>query len=472
MSKKTLNAANLTTLGAERLADLLIEVSQGSAEIKRRLRLELSHNLGPQELARDVRKRLASLRKSTSHVSWRKRNALVRDLSVQGHMITDRIAPEDALLGFELLWDFLGIAPSVFDRVDDSRGEVGAVFAEARAHLEGIALRAAPDPSALADQVWDAVRDDDHGAFDDVIGLLAPALGERGLMHLKALVEAFAQEPLDEPEQTHAALRFLRDLRSSGGDYRAEQKARFVRSILQQIAEAQGDTDAYIAQYSNRDLSNPRIAAEAAQRLLAEGRAQEALDLLGSSDGQGGEDWDLVFVDCLIALGRTGAAQDHRWSRFIDTLDARALRDHLKLLPDFEDIEAEDRARAHALQFPDAMAALVFFLNWPDHVSAARLVETRFAEMDGDFYEILTPAAEALRARHPLAAVLCWRAMIDFALTKGRAGRYGHAGDHLMDCAALDGEIEDYGAFPSHLRYVEILRARHDRKTSFWNRVS
>ena len=79
MSKKTLNKANLADLGVDRLAELLIEVSQGSADIKRRLRLELSYNLGTTELAHEVRKRLASLRKSKSFVSWRKRKALVRE---------------------------------------------------------------------------------------------------------------------------------------------------------------------------------------------------------------------------------------------------------------------------------------------------------------------------------------------------------------------------------------------------------
>lgn len=36
-SKTTLNAKNLETLGAERLAELLIEISTGSAVAKRRL---------------------------------------------------------------------------------------------------------------------------------------------------------------------------------------------------------------------------------------------------------------------------------------------------------------------------------------------------------------------------------------------------------------------------------------------------
>ena len=101
MSKKTLNKANLADLGSDRLADLLLEVSTGSADIKRRLRLELSHNLGVSELAHDVRKRLAALRKSKTYVSWRRRKSLVTDLTTQVSMIVDKIAPDDADVAFD-----------------------------------------------------------------------------------------------------------------------------------------------------------------------------------------------------------------------------------------------------------------------------------------------------------------------------------------------------------------------------------
>jgi hypothetical protein len=104
-------------------------------------------------------------------------------------------------------------------------------------------------------------------------------------------------------------------------------------------------------------------------------------------------------------------------------------------------------------------------------LTAARLIESRPDEIDGNRYEILTPAAEALRDRHPLAAVLLWRAMIDYALDQGRSSRYGHASDHLMDCATLDSDIADYGAFQSHTGYFEKLYVTHERKTSFWAKV-
>ena len=45
--KKTLNAKNLEALGAERLAELLIEISAGNAAAKRRLRLELGGSAEP-----------------------------------------------------------------------------------------------------------------------------------------------------------------------------------------------------------------------------------------------------------------------------------------------------------------------------------------------------------------------------------------------------------------------------------------
>lgn len=474
MSKKTLNAENLAALGAETLANLLIEVSTGSAEIKRRLRLELSHNLGPAELARDVRKRLASIRRSTSFVGWRRRKALIKDLRTQSDMITNKIAPDAPDDGFSLLWEFVDLAPSVFDRVDDSRGDVGEVFRDALARLEEIAPRAGLEPNPLAGRIWEALRDDAYGIYDGIIALLAPTLGEAGLEHLKTLVQDHAQTPMEEPDN-HAAIQFLRDLRSDSGNYAAEQKSRLIRKTLQDIATAQGDADAYVAQYSAAELARPHIAAEVAELQLAAGRAEAALEGLGSAEAaqrrRGDRRWDAAYVACLLALDRLEEAQAHRWAVFCARLDADVLRDYLKVLPDFDDIEVEDQAKAHVLRFADMNRALRFCLEWPDLLSAARLIETRAEELDGNHYQLLTPAAEALRDRHPRAAVLLWRSMIDHALAEGRTSRYGHAADHLMDCAAADQELADYGRFPSHDAFERYLRETHKHKSSFWARL-
>lgn len=475
MSKKTLNKINLEALGAERLAALLMEVSTGSAIIKRRLRLELSHNLGTADLAHEVRKRLASLRKSNSFVGWRKRKSLILDLDTQVAMITDKIAPEDPTTAFYLLWQFIEIAPSIYERVDDRRGDIGDVFRTAIGQFKGIAPRAVVDVDTLAAQIWTAVVDNGYGEWDGIITLMAPTLGATGLAKLKAHIDNYCAAPLEQDEEDHEAIRFLRELRG-GSNYAAERKASFVKKCLQEIAAAAGDTNAYIAQYSDADLKRKEISSEIAMLLLADGDAQAAFDVLLGADQDdrsvGQEAWDDAMIVSLTALGRRDDAQAHRWASFMSTLNARHLRGYLKGLPDFEDVESEDRAKQHALKFPEASTALEFCLHWPDLLTAAELVTTRIDEFEGDDYLLLTSAADALRLRHPLAAVLLWRAMINDTLWQGRTTRYGHGADHLMDCASLDAEIVDYGRYPSHESYVQSLRNRHDRKTSFWAKLS
>jgi len=72
-------------------------------------------------------------------------------------------------------------------------------------------------------------------------------------------------------------------------------------------------------------------------------------------------------------------------------------------------------------------SALALLVSWPALDKAAALVLSRSTEFNGDLYMILTPAAEALAAKHPLAATLLLRTMIGFSLTQSRSSRYRHS---------------------------------------------
>ena len=90
-AKRTLNAKNLETLGAAALAELLIEVSAGNAVIQRRLRLALAAATGIEGAAREVRKRLAAIARSTTFIDSAKRKALLTDLEAQQQAIAGPI---------------------------------------------------------------------------------------------------------------------------------------------------------------------------------------------------------------------------------------------------------------------------------------------------------------------------------------------------------------------------------------------
>ncbi|WP_376094069.1 DUF6880 family protein [Roseomonas sp. CCTCC AB2023176] len=171
------------------------------------------------------------------------------------------------------------------------------------------------------------------------------------------------------------------------------------------------------------------------------------------------------------AAGRGEEAQRLRWTAFEERLSAERLREFLKRLPDFEDVEAEERAMAHALAFRSFAAALAFLVGWLDAARAARLLLARSAEIDGDLYELLEPAARLLEAKHPLAATLLRRAMVENTLKGAKSGRYRHAARHLLECRALAAVIGDFGTFETHEVFLGRLRAEHGRKAGFWAAV-
>lgn len=476
-SKTTLNAKNLEALGAERLAALLIEISTGNAAAKRRLRLELASAQSPGDVAKEIRKRLATIARSRAFVYWQNRGALVDDLETQRRAILDPVAKANPADGLDLMWRFLALANSIFARCDDSSGIVIGIFHTACSDLGEIAKAANASPAGLADHAFQVLIANDYGQYDDLIGALGPALGQDGLEHLKQRMIALSNQPVQQPKDDE---RQVVAWGSDGPTYADEiaERSRLstVRWTLQEIADAQGDVDAFIGQYDEQTRRVPKIAAGIAQRLLAAGRPEEAWATIEAAEhrrsGWPDFEWEDARIDVLDSLGRGDQAQAARWSIFDRSLSASHLRAYLKRLPEFDDIEVEQQALAHAEGYTSVLQALSFLVSWPSLDRAAKIVMTRAGELDGDHYEILTPAADALAAKHPLVATLALRSMIDFALKQSRSSRYRHAARHLMDCASLASLIPDFGTFETHADYEARLRKEHGRKSSFWNLVS
>jgi hypothetical protein len=475
--KTTLNAKNLKALGAERLAGLLIEISVGNAAAKRRLRLELAGAQSPGEVAKEVRKRIMAIARSRSFVDWQGVRALADDLHTQRRAIIERVAEADPKEALDLLWRFMTLAAPIFERCDDGSGTIIGVFHQACSDIGDMAVKAKVDPATLADRAFEALVANDYGQFDRLISILTPALGQVGLEHLKARMIELSNRPVVKPAEKD---RVKIGRVSSGPIYADEMAERSrvstVRLALQEIADALGDVDAFIEEYEEATRRVPRIAAEIATRLLSAGRLEEAWQTIEATEHRrsGGSrewpdfGWQDVRIDVLEALGRTADAQAARWQCFERSLSATHLRAYLKGLPDFDDVEAERKALNHAQSSSNFLQALCFLLSWPALDRAANLVLQRAGELDGNHYEILTPAADALADKHPLAATLILRAMINFSLTNSRSSRYKHAARHLLDCLGLSSAVGDFEGFEPHHVYEARLRREHGKKSSFW----
>ncbi len=138
-----LNAKSLEALGAARLADLLLTLSEGDAGAKR----------------------LATIARSGSFLDDHQRDRLLKDLERQRQAISGPIAEHDPARAVELFWDLLGLYEGLIDRCDDSDAVIRDCFHQSSAALGQVAQKAPGDRKALADQVYAAIVSNGYGQF-------------------------------------------------------------------------------------------------------------------------------------------------------------------------------------------------------------------------------------------------------------------------------------------------------------------
>ena len=383
-----LSAASLVHLGAPRLADLLIEAGGGNANLKRRLRLELAAEAGPDVLALEIDKRITALAAARTRVSWRKPGELIEDLNAHLRMILERLSPEAPVEALAVLIRWFDLYPGLAARVKDTRGELPAAFEAAAPDL--FALAEAGGDKALQDLVAALERrPQDYGRWISVAG---ETLGPR------------------------TARRLLDGLDASA------RKTPAGRNLLRRLADKAGDLNLWLSLVTPEQAGSPDIAADIARRLLDAGRIAEARAALevplapsplnrrwtfGHNPKNGAPRltpaWEAVSIDVLDAEGNRQEAQDLRWSLFERELSAPVLRDYLSRLPDFDDVEALDRAFAYASSYPDFEAAMRLLMDWPAHREAAALVLARPREAR-QARPISADWASRLAQRYPEAA--------------------------------------------------------------------
>jgi hypothetical protein len=379
-SLKRVTAENLARLGAARLAEILVEVAGTRVELKRRLRMELAAELGPEHLLPEIDRRLTLLAASRGKVTWRQRPAFVRDLDGVRGLIADRLAALDVAAAQERISRFLALASRARLRVKDAEGAVERVFA--RAAAEAVVLMG---------------RDGDAEGGARLAATLAAQPADWARWAATAL-------PEDRPGLARAALAHLRE--RAGPDW---------APVMRRLADVAKDPDAFRATFADATLATPAVAAEVAQRFLAAGRLEDARAALQSAvrpslfrraAGRApGPDfaWESAWIDYLEQSGRGDEAQAARWASFERTLSADRARAYVKRLPDFEDVEAEQRVFDAAAGFPDPLRALELLIAWPALREAAGVIAERGDQLRPD-PEAAEAWARSLRRRYPAAA--------------------------------------------------------------------
>ncbi|MCQ9157111.1 hypothetical protein JZX93_16545 [Acidomonas methanolica] len=456
----TVTRENLQALGAERLAALLTELSENDAVLTRKLRMVLTAAHAKDRLGKEVEKRLTTIRRSRGFLSWDRLKPLAAELDALRRSILDEVAAVDvgqAVHAMRLLAD---LAPSVYERSDDSSGYLSEVFREAASDLGRLWGRLpGRTPEDVVHELLAVMDADGYGTCDHLLASCREALGDDGAALLRTTLLARLNALPTRTGRGH-----------SREDYHVDMARSQILRHLRDLADVMSDVDAYIDAVDRSERRDVHIGA-VARRLLDQCRAREALDWLARETGEGsrlrGETEDLR-IEAHEAVGERDAAQALRWKVFQDRLSLSHWREYQRRLSDYDAIDAEERALAHIRDFPVKEAALTALLEWPAVDVAARLVREHADALDGRDYTTLRPAAERLSETCPNEATLLYRRLVEAVLEKAQSRYYPYAAKDLKACETLAPFLTGRDGMETHEAYMARLHAAHKRKFGFW----
>ena len=442
-ARKTVTAANLTELGALRLAEMLVEVAGGDTNWKRRLKLELAAEVGAPDLALEIDKRIAALAASRTRVSWRKRPDLIDDLTHHLRAIVDRLAVTDAALAMDRIVAWFDLYPGLAGRVKDPKGELSALFFDAAEDLAAVATLAGPDVAAPALFAALQTRLSEWGGW---IGRAAPSMN-------KPVAVALLSRLTDGKPRPTGRLAL----------------------VVRKLADRAGDVEAWAGAIADEDRVKPDVGAEIARRLALVGRAEEARAALEASRPRSptphrwalrgkpvappepSDAWDAAEIAVLEAEGRGEDAQAARWAAFERTLSEAHLRDFIARLADFDDVEALDRANDVAAGWFDATKGLAFLMAWPALRQGAQMILARGGELRASAEDTALWVAR-LEGRYSNAALLLIRSRAR-GLTRLGFGRSDEVRALAVEAAELAQAPGALDGVPSHAEFIDELEA-------------
>ena len=370
---------------------------------------------------------------------------------------------------FDMTDKFLRSANSLFERIDDSSGTVADVYrelvelwisaAEKLRSSDGMLIEGAVIDATSIDwmaKILSYFNDNDYGIYDGLLPLCGSLLSKDELRKLAWRFENQARKALKENT-------------GNGYDFEANHACIGLRSV----AEALQDVELYeratlITSPNPNELQKEQLAAYCLEQKLPE----RTLNWL-----QG--EWEPCFSGkqtrlleaCHQQLGNSDAVLLLRQREYAQRPDLHSLEALLEILDPKEQGVQKQKAREQAPDLPLLDQAIPILFKLEEIALAADTLRKRHAELPQVFYPSLIDWAKQFERAEPLAAVLCYRALLNDILNEGRSKAYGYAVNYFNKLSFLDAGISDYQNSPNARQYIAELQQQHWRKRRFWELV-
>ncbi|MBD5780670.1 hypothetical protein IEN85_14310 [Pelagicoccus sp. NFK12] len=433
-------------LSKSRLAELLAEACLTNEALASRVEIEL---LGDKAavVAKTIENRIDSLTANLDYIDYRQASHFGQELDTVVQSIEQNLLPLDPDLTLAICYHFLDTDEEVFNLVDDSDGSIGDPYRNV-ADLFSQAAVNAQDRLTVVDLTLDCIRNNNYGARDPIMSQAAHFLTNE---EFASLLHALRQYFLDAPKQK----------------FRSSEQFHY-----EFVAQSKGDPELFrrvLAETKKGELSGyDRI--QLARTLCQSKRWQEALDLVQAIEAKGS--WVQMIEDIRLqayqGLGKKEEVAAIRNAAFRSSPSPETLQAWLASIP----LDKPSPARAEAIAYAEsstcnAYTVLSFLMQIKETDRAAAYAQRHIDRLSGRYWEILPKYAREFEAKHPLAATLLYRKLLEDILDSARSKAYHHAADYWHALSQIASRIQFPDTVEDETAYKIRLTEKHKRKTSF-----
>ena len=353
-------------------------------------------------------------------------------------------------VGAEALLDFYKRDAEIFERCDDSYGNVGDVFQITAAQMFADYASQCADKEKIADQVLALQEDSHYGVRDILIDKVSYFLDKRGIERLIDMLER----------------------KVSAGQNIISQRPwlHMIESLACQIKDG-----ALFERTRQRNWQglNSRAYIDIAKVYFASGDALTAYDRLQKAAECGGKDeyeYVELFREVCRALGKVEEVDRISWDIFRRHRCMETLSELIAQIGEDKRAETTYKEADLIMTVKDlSVTDAQFLLNVGETGCAQEYIVLRRDQLDGEQYYSLAPLAENLEAKGLfLAAVVVYRALLEGNLAKALSKYYSHGVRYLRRLDALANQVNYWGGIEPHADYARKIKQQHSHKPAFW----
>ena len=403
-----------------------------------------------EQAIRMFKSRLAAAKRRTRFLYGRGTAAFADELSAALAELQDGLY--DPRKGVELLAEFFRSDEVLFNKCDDSDGNLGQIFTIHACKLFVHYAAVCSDKRWLADLILQLQHDDDYGVRDCLFDVASQFLPEP---EMRSLVERLWKLGQREPTE-----------------YRQRHWLYLIESLARQMHDAALYERASRAAWSEGGAAQ---YIDIAKVYFESGDAATALTWLEKIplvEQFEADKRDELLLALYQRLGCSDDATKTAWRIFRRFRHETTFEQLLEIVGCEERQQILDEETKLILQSPGISYTDAEFLLWCGKLDEAeQYLLARAKELDGDQYYAILPLAEAMeREERYLAATVLYRSLLESILARAISKYYAHGVRYLRRLDELAQLVENWRTFIPHNEYFLQLLGKHARKSSFWGR--